>query len=136
MKFKPYLQKYIRDHYNLLKTRIAKISLTHLRFLHLLSQFTIILKTRVYVVGQILGMMENGREKSEDKMVFVGIWLVRRDKCKLVGFKCFFLGSTKMLSPQLGEKIGEWEEKCNCIQMTKILLLLMCQLFLCCFSFY
>ena len=46
----------------------------HLGFLHLLSQFTIILKTlKVCVVGEILGIMENGREKSEDKMVFVGV---------------------------------------------------------------
>ena len=105
LKFKTYLQKYIRDHYSLLKT---KISLMHLGFLHLLSQFTIILKTlRVCVVGEILGMMENGREKSEDKMVFMGVWLVRREKRKLVGSKCFFLGSTKMLSSQFGEKIGE-----------------------------
>ena len=132
MKFKPYLQKYIRDHYSLLKT---KIYLMHLGFLYLLFQFTIILKTlRVCVVGEILGMMENGREKSGEKMVFVGVWLVRREKGKLVRFDCFLIGLTKMLSPQFAKKIGEWWEKCNCSQMIEILLLLTCQLFLCCFS--
>ena len=71
LKIKLYLQKYVRDHYSLLKT---KIPLTLLGFLHLLSQFTIILMTlRVCVVGEILRMMENGREKSEEKIVFVGI---------------------------------------------------------------
>ena len=133
LKIKLYLQKYVRDHYSLLKT---KIPLTLLGFLHLLSQFTIILMTlRVCVVGEILRMMENGREKSEEKIVFVGIWLVRRDKRKLVGSGCFLIGPTKMLSPQFGEKIKEWGEKCNCSQMTKLPLLLMCQLFLRCFSF-
>ena len=71
LKFKPYLQKYIRNHYSLSKT---KISLMHLGFLHLLSQFTIILKTqRFYVVGEILEIIENGTEKSGEEMDFVGV---------------------------------------------------------------
>ena len=46
----------------------------HLGFLYLLSQFTILLKAvRVYVVWEILKMMENGREKGKEKMAFVGV---------------------------------------------------------------
>ena len=130
MKFKPYLQKYIRDHYSLLKT---KIYLMHLGFLYLLFQFTIILKAlRVCVVREILEMMENEREKSGEKIVFVGVWFVRREKGKL---EEFVLEPTKMLSPQSREKIREWGEKCSRSQMIKPPPFLMCQLFLFSLSF-
>ena len=132
MKFKPYLQKYIRDHYSLLKT---KIYLMHLGFLYLLFQFTIILKAlRVCVVREILGMMENERKKSEEKIVFVGVWFVRREKAKLGEPKCFVLDPTKMLSLQSREKIRERGEKCSCSHMIKPPLFLMCRLFLFSFS--
>ena len=50
---------------------------------------------RVCLVGWILG--------SKKKTFLVGIWLKGGEGKKLVGFKCFLSGLTKMFSPKLKE---------------------------------
>ena len=57
------------------------------------------------MVGKILGRMENVGEISGKKISLVGVWLEGGEKKILVGPGNFLPSSTKMFSPQNGEKI-------------------------------
>jgi len=50
---------------------------------------------------------EKEEDKSREKMVYVGVWLERKEEGKLVRLGCFLLRSTKILSLQFGKKIEE-----------------------------
>ena len=60
------------------------------------------------MVRKILGRMENGREKSGEKIFLVDVWLEGGGKKKLVWLECFLPRPTKMFFSHNGEKT-EWK---------------------------
>ena len=57
--------------------------------------------------GEILGRMENIREKSGKKEVLMGVWLGGGVEKNMMGLRCFLFRPTEKLYPQNKEKTNE-----------------------------